>query len=1007
MELDYLDSSKKKENYTSKSFKENRDQDEPVYRPKVFDHKHVPYSSHNKHLIIGFIIIAAGCATTYFVYFRNSNNDATITTVPSATSEPGNVTCDFEESSGCDYAFGSHFVWREGYIHHLPSIDHTIGNESGHYMYFTSPSREEGILTSPYMVTTSGGCLYFYYNMEGGPSVELKIYIQAGVNKTMTFYANGIDMKTDQWKKGWFNIPPGRTELFFHAYGDIYYLKPSIVAIDDIFFDEGTSCPASPNCSDNGLFGCETSGVCIPQYLTTDGYSDCFDASDERVNTTDTSPQTNETWVSRCTFESPEDDSCLFSNDVSGIDDADWLINSGSAPSRNTGPSTAAVGTHYLYIETSDIYMDYGDFAYYISSAMNFNSSLCMSFYYHMYGTSVGSLEVIAYSSAGTQVLFSQSSDQGNRWYYQDVHIANLDNVKIIFNATDGDWYRGDIAIDHILLFLNQCEVFYHEPKVRLVGGRDRSSGRLEIKLLSDTFYRPVCTTYWDEDDTKVVCRELGYSNFRLLKLSEYGKGRIGRSTFRNQFHCSGDEEKLSDCVSTTAYSCPGEIVAIQCSNSHCFDGEISCGDTTNNGISTCIEEKNWCNGNFDCPNFADEHTCGHCNDTEFECNNHQCIPTINRCDGTPQCDDKSDEFRCVIKDDDSDQVHVYKDNRWTALCYSDDLTLAEYLCSITGFGSYLSSSKGGIISNGLTVVPSDNPHGIITNYWLQDTVTCHSLDLLCGDIECGVSTVLPRSTSAGSYILFGNDAINGEWPWQALFFRGSSSICGAVLIDPLWALTAAHCVDSGNGFSIHVGEVKESEMGSKGQRLSVAEVITHENYKGRSNSYSNDIALLRLSSKAIFNDFVRPACIGTNTHGSYDYCYITGWGYTHFENGKGIPPDNLKEVQVDMNTDVDRCNRTMLAVTNSAFHIPGNGICVDNKNPHAPACDGDSGGPLVCLNNEGRWEVLGVSSFGVRGCFTDQIPSIYQSVPHNSDWIAHHTGLNLTIPRQPTKPPA
>jgi hypothetical protein len=42
-------------------------------------------------------------------------------------------------------------------------------------MYFTSSSREEGILTSPYMVATSGGCLYFYYNMEGGPSVELKV----------------------------------------------------------------------------------------------------------------------------------------------------------------------------------------------------------------------------------------------------------------------------------------------------------------------------------------------------------------------------------------------------------------------------------------------------------------------------------------------------------------------------------------------------------------------------------------------------------------------------------------------------------------------------------------------------------------------------------------------------------------------------------------------------------------------------------------------------------------
>jgi hypothetical protein len=34
-------------------------------------------------------------------------------------------------------------------------------------------------------------------------------------------------------------------------------------------------------------------------------------------------------------------------------------------------------------------------------------------------------------------------------------------------------------------------EVLRHEPKVRLVGGRDRSSGRLEIKLPPDTLYHP------------------------------------------------------------------------------------------------------------------------------------------------------------------------------------------------------------------------------------------------------------------------------------------------------------------------------------------------------------------------------------------------------------------------------------------------------------------------------------------------------------------------------------
>jgi hypothetical protein len=44
---------------------------------------------------------------------------------------------------------------------------------------------------------------------------------------------------------------------------------------------------------------------------------------------------------------------------------------------------------------------------------------------------------------------------------------------------------------------------------------------------------------------------------------------------------------------------------------------------------------------------------------------------------------------------------------------------------------------------------------------------------------------------------------------------------------------------------------------------------------------------------------------------------------------------DLLKEIQF-----IDRCNRSMLALTNSRVHIPGNGICVDNKNPHSPACN-------------------------------------------------------------------
>ena len=49
------------------------------------------------------------------------------------------------------------------------------------------------------------------------------------------------------------------------------------------------------------------------------------------------------------------------------------------------------------------------------------------------------------------------------------------------------------------------------ESSVRLVGGKSDASGRLEIQLNPESAYSPVCEDYWDQDDTKVVCNELGY----------------------------------------------------------------------------------------------------------------------------------------------------------------------------------------------------------------------------------------------------------------------------------------------------------------------------------------------------------------------------------------------------------------------------------------------------------------------------------------------------------------
>ena len=46
---------------------------------------------------------------------------------------------------------------------------------------------------------------------------------------------------------------------------------------------------------------------------------------------------------------------------------------------------------------------------------------------------------------------------------------------------------------------------------VRLVGGSNSTSGRVEV--CANNQWGTVCDDYWDNNDAKVVCRMLNYSN--------------------------------------------------------------------------------------------------------------------------------------------------------------------------------------------------------------------------------------------------------------------------------------------------------------------------------------------------------------------------------------------------------------------------------------------------------------------------------------------------------------
>ena len=63
-----------------------------------------------------------------------------------------------------------------------------------------------------------------------------------------------------------------------------------------------------------------------------------------------------------------------------------------------------------MYIEATP--QSYGDNAKLQLAVPRSKSSSCLTFYYHMYGSSMGTLNVFS----GNATLFTKSGDQGNYW---------------------------------------------------------------------------------------------------------------------------------------------------------------------------------------------------------------------------------------------------------------------------------------------------------------------------------------------------------------------------------------------------------------------------------------------------------------------------------------------------------------------------------------------------------------------------------------------------------------
>jgi photosystem II stability/assembly factor-like uncharacterized protein len=133
-------------------------------------------------------------------------------------------------------------------------------------------------------------------------------------------------------------------------------------------------------------------------------------------------------------------------------DDTDWTRKTGTTTSSGTGPSGAAVGSYYMYLETSSPNYP-SKTAYLESPCFNFSSGAELEFQYHMLGSAVGSLnlEVTTNGTSWTSI-WSRSADQGSAWNTGTVNLASYagSDFKLRFNATSGSSWQGDICIDDL-----------------------------------------------------------------------------------------------------------------------------------------------------------------------------------------------------------------------------------------------------------------------------------------------------------------------------------------------------------------------------------------------------------------------------------------------------------------------------------------------------------------------------------------------------------------------------
>ncbi|XP_050315720.1 serine protease filzig isoform X2 [Anthonomus grandis grandis] len=256
---------------------------------------------------------------------------------------------------------------------------------------------------------------------------------------------------------------------------------------------------------------------------------------------------------------------------------------------------------------------------------------------------------------------------------------------------------------------------------------------------------------------------------------------------------------------------------------------------------------------------------------------------------------------------------------------------------------------------------------------------------------QCGVRPLLRSGRIVG-----GKGAVFGEFPWQVLVRESTwlglftKNKCGGVLISDKYVITAAHCQPGFLASLVAVfGEydISGNLESRKPVSRNVKRVIVHRKYDPA--TFENDLALLELESPVKFDAHIIPICLPPD---NMDYtkrmATVTGWGRLKY--GGGVP-SVLQEVQVPIME--NHVCQEMFRTAGHSKVILESFLCAGYANGLKDACEGDSGGPLVVQRPDGRYELAGTVSHGIK-CAAPFLPGVYMRTTYYKPWIIGITGI-------------